>query len=74
MKINNSNSNQNTYNKHQEIRINNQYSFKSNNELESGSFGQIFKGRNLKTREEIAEKIFYQQKQKLLNYFMNIKY
>ena len=49
MEINNSN--QNTYNKHQEIRINNQYSFKSNNGLGSGSFGQIFKGINLKTRE-----------------------
>ena len=57
MEINNSNSNQNTNNKPQEIRINNQYSFKSNDRLGSGSFGQIFKGINLKTREEVAIKI-----------------
>ena len=41
----------------QEIKINNQYSFKSNDRLGSGSFGQIFKGMNIKTREEVAIKI-----------------
>ena len=57
MELNNSNSNQNTNNKPQEIKINNQYSFKSNDRLGSGSFGQIFKGMNIKTREEVAIKI-----------------
>ena len=41
----------------QEIKINNLYSFKSNDRLGSGSFGQIFKGMNIKTREEVAIKI-----------------
>ena len=41
----------------QEIKINNQYSFKSNDRLGSGSFGQIFKGMNIKTKEEVAIKI-----------------
>ena len=65
----------------QEIKINNQYSFKSNDRLGSGSFGQIFKGMNIKTREEVAIKIestnietpqlFHEYK--ILKNFQNIK-
>ena len=41
----------------EEVKIKNQYSFKSTDRLGGGSFGQIFKGINLKTKEEVAIKI-----------------
>ena len=41
----------------EEIKIKNQYSFKSSDRLGGGAFGQIFKGINLKTKEEVAVKI-----------------
>ena len=41
----------------QTIKINNQFSFKSSDRLGKGAFGQIFKGINIKTQEEIAIKI-----------------
>ena len=41
----------------EEIKIKNQYSFKSTDRLGGGTFGQIFKGINLKTKEEVAVKI-----------------
>ena len=39
------------------VKIKNQYSFKSTDRLGGGSFGQIYKGINLKTKEEVAIKI-----------------
>ena len=39
------------------IKIKNQYSFKSTDRLGGGSFGQIYKGINIKTKEEVAIKI-----------------
>ena len=41
----------------EEVKIKNQYSFKSTDRLGGGSFGQIYKGINLKTKEEVAIKI-----------------
>jgi len=41
----------------QTVKINNQFSFKSSDRLGKGSFGQIFKGINIKTQEEVAIKI-----------------
>ena len=41
----------------EEVKIKNQYSFKSTDRLGGGSFGQIFKGINIKTKEEVAIKI-----------------
>ena len=41
----------------EEIRIKNQFSFKSFDRLGGGSFGQIYKGINIKTKEEVAIKI-----------------
>ena len=41
----------------EEVKIKNQYSFKSTDRLGGGSFGQIFKGIYLKTKEEVAIKI-----------------
>ena len=40
-----------------EIKINNQYILLPNSCLGSGSFGQIYKGYNIKTKEEVAIKI-----------------
>lgn len=39
------------------VKIKNQYSFKSTDRLGGGSFGQIYKGINIKTKEEVAIKI-----------------
>ena len=39
------------------VKIKNQYSFKSTDRIGGGSFGQIYKGINLKTKEEVAIKI-----------------
>ena len=39
------------------VKIKNQYSFKSCDRLGGGSFGQIYKGINIKTKEEVAIKI-----------------
>ena len=39
------------------VKIKNQYSFKSTDRLSGGSFGQIYKGINTKTKEEVAIKI-----------------
>ncbi len=39
------------------VKIKNQYSFKSTDRLGGGSFGQIYKGINLKTKDEVAIKI-----------------
>ena len=39
------------------VKIKNQYSFKSIDRLGGGSFGQIYKGINIKTKEEVAIKI-----------------
>ena len=41
----------------EEVKIKNQYSFKSIDRLGGGSFGQIYKGINIKTKEEVAIKI-----------------
>ena len=41
----------------EEIKIKNQFSFKSSDRLGDGAFGQIFKGINIKTKEEVAIKI-----------------
>ena len=51
------NSSSNNPQKVEEVKIKNQYSFKSTDRLGGGSFGQIFKGINLKTKEEVAIKI-----------------
>ena len=51
------NSSSNIPQKVEEVKIKNQYSFKSTDRLGGGSFGQIFKGINLKTKEEVAIKI-----------------
>ena len=51
------NSSSNNTQKVEEVKIKNQYSFKSTDRLGGGSFGQIFKGINLKTKEEVAIKI-----------------
>ena len=39
------------------VKIKNQYSFKSIDRLGGGSFGQIYKGINIKTKDEVAIKI-----------------
>ena len=56
-KIQNQNSSSNNSQKVEEVIIKNQYSFKSTDRLGGGSFGQIYKGINLKTKEEVAIKI-----------------
>ena len=58
--IKNQNQNLPSNNNHQkveEVKIKNLYSFKSTDRLGGGSFGQIYKGINLKTKEEVAIKI-----------------
>ena len=59
VKINNENTNLPSTNseKVEEVKIKNQYSFKSTDRLGGGSFGQIYKGINIKTKEEVAIKI-----------------
>ena len=57
IKIPNPNSSSNNPQKVEEVKIKNQYSFKSTDRLGGGSFGQIYKGINLKTKEEVAIKI-----------------
>ena len=47
----------NNHQKVEEVKIKNLYSFKSTDRLGGGSFGQIYKGINLKTKEEVAIKI-----------------
>ena len=47
----------NNVQKVEEVKIKNLYSFKSTDRLGGGSFGQIFKGINIKTKEEVAIKI-----------------
>ena len=56
-KIPNQNSSSDNSQKVEEVKIKNQYSFKSTDRLGGGSFGQIYKGINLKTKEEVAIKI-----------------
>ena len=51
------NSSSNNSQKVEEVKIKNQYSFKSTDRLGGGSFGQIYKGINIKTKEEVAIKI-----------------
>ena len=59
VKIKNENTNLPSTNseKVEEVKIKNQYSFKSTDRLGGGSFGQIYKGINIKTKEEVAIKI-----------------
>ena len=56
-KIPNQNLSSENSQKVEEVKIKNQYSFKSTDRLGGGSFGQIYKGINLKTKEEVAIKI-----------------